>query len=64
VLGRLTEVTGLYILLSAGTNILLEQVRITKYKVWMRSVLLLWWAVLLLGFATYARWYVRRGFRN
>jgi Ca2+/H+ antiporter len=49
VLGTLTEVTGLYILLSAGTNVLPEKVRITKYKVWMRSLLLLWWAVLLLG---------------
>jgi hypothetical protein len=69
VLGTLTEVTRLYILLSAGTNVLPEKVRITKYKVWMRSVLLrsvllLWWAVLLLGFATYVRWYILHGFRK
>ena len=64
VLGTLTEVTGLYILLSAGTNVLPEKVRITKYKVWMRGVLLLWWAVLLLGFATYVRWYILHGFRK
>ena len=59
--GTVTELAGLYVLLSAGTNLLPEKVRITKYKVWMRSVLVLWWAVLLLGFATYARWYVPHG---
>jgi uncharacterized membrane protein YozB (DUF420 family) len=57
-LGTVTELAGLYILLSAGTSVLPEMVRITKYKPWMRSVLVLWWAVLLLGLATYARWYV------
>ena len=56
--GTVTELAGLYILLSAGTSVLPEKLRITKYKVWMRSVLVLWWVVLLLGMATYARWYV------
>ena len=63
-LGTVAELTALYILLSAGTNVLPEKVRITRYKVWMRSVLVLWWAVLLLGFATYARWYVPHGSRR
>jgi uncharacterized membrane protein YozB (DUF420 family) len=58
-LGGATELAGLYILLAAGTTVLPEKLRITKYKLWMRSVLVLWWLVLLLGFATYARWYVR-----
>ena len=57
-LGTVTELAGLYILLSAGTSVLPEKLRITKYKAWMRTVLVLWWVVLLLGFATYARWYV------
>jgi uncharacterized membrane protein YozB (DUF420 family) len=57
-LGGLTETAGLYILLAAGTSFLPEKFRITKYKMWMRGVLLLWWLVLLLGLATYARWYV------
>ena len=57
-LGTITEIAGLYILLAAGTSILPEKFRITKYKLWMRTVLVLWWAVLLLGLATYARWYV------
>jgi len=57
-LGTITEIAGLYILLSAGTSLLPEKVRMSNYKLWMRSVLILWWVVLLLGFATYARWYV------
>jgi len=56
--GTITELAGLYILLSAGTSVWPEKLRITRYKVWMRSVLALWWAVLLLGMATYTRWYV------
>jgi hypothetical protein len=57
-LGTITEIAGLYILLAAGTSLLPEKVRMSNYKLWMRSVLILWWVVLLLGFATYARWYV------
>jgi uncharacterized membrane protein YozB (DUF420 family) len=57
-LGSATEIAGLYILLAAGTSILPEKFRITKYKAWMRTVLVLWWLVLLSGLATYARWYV------
>jgi len=57
-LGTVTEIAGLYILLAAGTNILPERFRMTRYKLWMRGVLGLWWLVLLLGLATYRRWYV------
>ncbi len=63
-IGTVTELAGLYILLSVGTSILPEKFRITKYKAWMRSVLVLWWVVLLLGLATYARWYVPHLFRK
>ena len=59
-LGSVAECAALYILLAAGTKILPKNLRITRYKLWMRSVLVTWWAVLLLGLATYARWYVRR----
>jgi uncharacterized membrane protein YozB (DUF420 family) len=59
-LGGFTELAGLYILVAAGTRLLPERMRITRYKAWMRTVLVLWWVVLLLGFATYARWYVRK----
>jgi uncharacterized membrane protein YozB (DUF420 family) len=63
-IGTVTELAGLYILLSAGTSVLPEKFRITKYKAWMRTVLVLWWVVLLLGLATYARWYVPHLFRK
>ena len=58
VLGGVTEMAALYVLLSAGTNILPQQFRLTRYKLWMRSVLALWYVVLVLGLATYVRWYV------
>jgi uncharacterized membrane protein YozB (DUF420 family) len=63
-LGTVTELAGLYILLSAGTSVLPEKLRIAKYKAWMRTVLVLWWVVLLLGLLTYSRWYVPHLFRK
>jgi uncharacterized membrane protein YozB (DUF420 family) len=60
--GSVTEIAGLYILLAAGTNMVPRRFRLTKYKLWMRSVLALWWLVLLLGLATYVRWYVPGSF--
>lgn len=62
--GTITEIAGLYILLAAGTSVLPEKFRITKYKLWMRRVLALWWVVLLLGLATYGRWYFPHWFRK
>jgi hypothetical protein len=56
-LGSIAELGGLYILLAAGTNLLPEKLRLIRYKLWMRGVLVLWWVVLLLGITTYARWY-------
>ena len=41
-LGSVTEMAGLYILLAAGTNVLPHKFRVTKYKLWMRSFLVLW----------------------
>jgi len=57
-MGSAAEIAGLYILLAAGTNLLPAKFSITRYKLWMRSVLLIWWIVLLLGIATYARSYM------
>jgi uncharacterized membrane protein YozB (DUF420 family) len=62
--GAVVECGALYILLAAGTNILPDKLRITRYKFWMRTVLMAWWIVLMLGFATYARWYIPRLFRR
>lgn len=57
-LGSIAECAGLYILIAAGTTVLPERLRLARYKLWMRSVLAGWWVVLLLGIATYARWYI------
>jgi uncharacterized membrane protein YozB (DUF420 family) len=57
-LGIGAELAGLYILLAAGTQVLPQRFRLTNYKLWMRSVLALWWLVLLVGLATYSRWYI------
>lgn len=59
-LGSVAEIAGLYLLLAAGTKLLPEKWRITRYRSWMRTVLILWWIALLLGLATYVRWYVSR----
>jgi len=58
VTGSVAEVGGLYILVAAGTSVLPKKLRFTRYKVWMSTVLALWWLALLLGLATYTRWYV------
>jgi len=63
-LGTFTELAALYILLSAGTQVLPGRLRITKYKPRMRIVLVLWLGVLFLGIATYTRWYVPGLFRE
>ena len=57
-LGITAEAVALYILLAAGTRTLPERLRFRNYKIWMRCTLFLWWSALLLGIATYVRWYV------
>jgi len=63
-LGAIVECAALYILLAAGTTLMPEKLRLTRYKLWMRIVLVGWWAELLLGVATYARWYIPNLFRR
>ena len=63
-LGSVTEIAGLYIMLAAGTSVLPQRFRITNYKLWMRTTLVLWWIVLLSGLVTYVRWYVPHFFRK
>ena len=63
-LGTVVECAGVYILLAAGTTLMPEKLRLTRYKLWMRTVLIAWWAVILLGMATYARWYIPNLFRR
>ena len=57
-LGAVAELAGLYVIVAAGTNVLPKHLRLTNYRAWMRATLILWWVVLLLGVATYVRWYV------
>lgn len=57
--GAVAEVLGIYILLVAGSSLLPERWRFRKYKMWMRTELLLWWLVLLTGIGTYYVWYVQ-----
>lgn len=57
-LGVIVECAAVYILLAAGTTVLPEKFRLTRYKLWMRTLLAAWWVVLFLGAATYVRWYV------
>ncbi|HKW30617.1 MAG TPA: DUF420 domain-containing protein [Verrucomicrobiae bacterium] len=58
ILGVIAEVFGLYILLVAGTTFLPKRLEFNRYKAWMRLALVLWWLDLILGLATYFRWYV------
>jgi hypothetical protein len=62
--GSVAQAGGLYVLLSAGTQLLPQRVRIANFKLWMRSVLLLWWCAILLGLATYTRWHLPNLFRR
>jgi hypothetical protein len=62
--GAVVECAALYILLAAGTTLMPEKLRLTRYKLWMRAVLFSWWAVILIGVATYARWYIPGFFRR
>ena len=64
VLGTAVECAAVYILLAAGTTLMPEKLRLTRYKLWMRAVLISWWLVILLGVATYARWYIPSSFRR
>ena len=57
VVGAVAEGLGVYVVLNAGTNLLPERLRFRRYKVWMRTVLGLWWTVFLLGVATYVTFY-------
>ncbi|MGC2359643.1 MAG: hypothetical protein WA691_04985 [Thermoplasmata archaeon] len=59
VAGAVAEVLGIYIILVAGTNLVPERFRFRRYKLWMRTELILWWAVVLAGIATYYTWWIQ-----
>jgi uncharacterized membrane protein YozB (DUF420 family) len=56
--GVAAESLGIYILLVAGTPWVPERFRFRRYKLWMRTELILWWSVIVLGLSTYYVWYV------
>ena len=56
--GGLAEGLGVYIVLVAATNLVPERFRFRNYKLWMRTELVLWWAVVLLGLLTYYLFFV------
>jgi uncharacterized membrane protein YozB (DUF420 family) len=58
VLGITAELLGLYIVIVAGTNVLPQWLRFKHWKLWMRTELVLWTIVLLIGVQTYWAWYV------
>jgi len=57
-LGIVAQLLGLYIILVASTNIVPQSLRFTRWKLWMRTELILWWVVVLAGVATYYVWYI------
>jgi uncharacterized membrane protein YozB (DUF420 family) len=59
-LGGVILLLGVYVVLVAGTNLIPVRLRFQNYKVWMRSLLALWWAGIGLGVLTYwAQWGAR-----
>ena len=59
VLGTIAEVLGVYIVLVAATKLVPRKLRFKRYKPWMRTELVLWWAVVLIGVGTYYVWYIK-----
>jgi len=57
ILGAIAELFGLYIVLAVGTNIVPRRLRISRWKLWMRVELALWWVVIVTGVLTYYVWY-------
>ena len=53
VVGTVALLLGAWIVLVAGTPLVPERLRFTNYKRWMRTLLTLWWAAIVLGLAIY-----------
>jgi uncharacterized membrane protein YozB (DUF420 family) len=51
--GTIALVLGIYVVLVAGTPLIPKALRFSNYKVWMRTLISLWWLALLLGVLTY-----------
>lgn len=51
--GGIAELLAIYVVLVAGSSLLPERYRFSRYQPWMRTALAMWMLALLLGFATY-----------
>jgi uncharacterized membrane protein YozB (DUF420 family) len=51
--GSVALLVGIYVVLVAGTPLVPRPLRFTNYKVWMRTLIAIWWLALLLGVLTY-----------
>ena len=61
VAGGAAEALGIFIILVAGTTWIPERYRFRRYRVWMRTELVLWWMVVVFGLTTYWLFFVRGG---
>lgn len=61
VVGGVAEGLGIFILLVAATTWVPERYRFRNYKRWMRTELVLWWGVVVLGLGIYVDWYLIPG---
>jgi plastocyanin len=61
VFGAAATLLSIYVVLSAGTNLLPAAIRMRNYKSWMRTTLALWLVALALGLATFRLWYDAKG---
>jgi hypothetical protein len=53
VAGSLALALGVYVVLVAGTPLVPKALRFGNYKLWMRTLITVWWLALLLGVLTY-----------
>ena len=51
--GTAALLLGIYVVLVAGTPLVPKALRFGNYKVWMRTLISVWWLALLLGVLTY-----------
>lgn len=56
--GGAAELLGIYIILVAGTTWIPERFRFRRYQLWMRTELVLWWAIVVAGLTTYYLFFV------
>ena len=53
VLGTAVVLLGAYVILVAATNVVPERLRFRNYRLWMRTLIGLWWSAIAIGIWTY-----------